>query len=73
MNLAPIAEIKAKLKRTYSMFDFEVNHLSNIDSYEVICYKERIRKGNIVMPGTTPTNVFWDNIKEWITPIIRNY
>lgn len=71
MNLAPIPEIKAQLRRNYPMFRFDMKAIPSEDSYQVIVYRGVDRLGDISMPANTPMTSFWEQIREWMLPFLR--
>jgi hypothetical protein len=75
MNSAPIADIKIKLRKTYPMFRFDIKPQYTENSYLISVYKmgERTRLGDLSIPETTPMDKFWEQIRAWMLPFIRNY
>lgn len=72
MNLAPIPQIKAELRRMYQNFRFDMKPAPSGEAYQVIAYRGVDRAGDITIQANTPLNVFWDEIKAWMLTVMRS-
>jgi hypothetical protein len=73
MNIAPIADIKSKLKDMYPAYRFDIKPVHSTNSYSLTVFKEKKNISMLSVKAETPMNEFWEQIRIWMNPIIRKY
>lgn len=73
MSAEIIRYIKSTLRSMYPIFKFEVTNSQDGITYNISVFKNTTILSTYSAISTTPRNVFWDNVKNWMKPIIANY
>jgi hypothetical protein len=73
MNTVPIAEIKAELKTMYPGYRYDMKAIPATYSYSLTVFKGQDNISTLIFKAETPMTSFWEQVKDWMRPIIRVY
>ncbi len=71
MSKLIIQDIKRNLKSLYPSYAFEVKCTADDYTYIISVYKDRKNLSTYSAKADTPSNVFWDSVKDWMRTVIN--